>query len=68
LAHLAQNPQRVYTREQVLDAVWKDTAYVTLRSVDVYIRRLREKIELNPDDPRFLITVRGAGYRFQAEK
>jgi DNA-binding response OmpR family regulator len=68
LAHLAQNPRRVFTREQVLDAVWKDTAYVTLRSVDVYIRRLREKIELNPDDPRFLITVRGAGYRFEAEK
>jgi len=68
LAYLAGNPRRVFTREQLLDAVWKDTSYVTLRSVDVYIRRLREKIEVDADDPRNLITVRGAGYRFEAER
>ncbi len=65
LAHLAQNKGKVYTREQLLDSVWRDTAFVTPRSVDVYVRRLREKIEPNPEDPRFLVTVRGAGYRFE---
>lgn len=65
LAFLAENQKRVFSRERLLSAVWKDTSYVTLRSVDVYIRRLREKIEINPDDPRFLVTLRGSGYRFE---
>jgi DNA-binding response OmpR family regulator len=41
---------------------------VTPRSVDVYIRRLREKIEQDPEDPRYLKTARGAGYKFEAAK
>jgi two-component system phosphate regulon response regulator PhoB len=41
---------------------------VTPRSVDVYVRRIREKIEENPDEPRYLKTVRGAGYRFEIPK
>ena len=44
------------------------THYVTPRSVDVYVRRIREKIEANPDEPRYLKTVRGAGYRFEVPK
>ena len=68
LEHFTANPGRVYTREQLLDAVWRDTSYVTARSVDVYIRRLREKIEKDSEDPRFLKTMRGAGYRFEAAK
>ena len=59
---------RVFTRYQLLDAVWRDTAYVTPRSVDVYVRRIREKIEPNAEDPRYLRTVGGTGYRFESPK
>lgn len=68
LEYLARHPGRVFTRDQLLDAVWRDTAFVTPRSVDVYIRRLREKIERDPESPRHLRTVRGAGYRFEVPK
>lgn len=68
LHFLASHPGRVFTRDQVLDAVWRDLSFVTPRSVDVYIRRLREKIERDPEDPRYLKTVRGAGYKFEALK
>ncbi|HKT49646.1 MAG TPA: response regulator transcription factor [Candidatus Angelobacter sp.] len=68
LHFLASHPGRVFTRDQVLDGVWRDMAFVTPRSVDVYIRRLREKIEQDPENPRYLKTVRGAGYKFEAPK
>ena len=57
-----------FTRDQLLDAVWRDTSYVTPRSVDVYVRRIREKIESDPENPRYLRTVRGAGYRFEVPR
>ncbi len=62
LAHLAVNIGKVFRRDQLLDAVW-DARFVTPRTVDVHVRRLREKIELDPGTPRYLQTVRGAGYR-----
>ncbi len=68
LEYLARHAGRVFTRDQLLDAVWRDTRFVTPRSVDVYVRRVREKIEPNPDDPQYLNTVRGAGYRFEIPK
>jgi DNA-binding response OmpR family regulator len=68
LDYLARHAGRVFTRDQLLDAVWRDTAFVTPRSVDVYVRRLREKIERDPENPRHLKTVRGAGYRFEVPK
>jgi DNA-binding response OmpR family regulator len=68
LDFLANNTGRVFSREQLLDAVWKDTSYVTPRSVDVYVRRLREKIEPDPEKPRYLRTVRGAGYKLETGK
>jgi DNA-binding response OmpR family regulator len=68
LDYLARHTGRVFTRDQLLDAVWRDTAFVTPRSVDVYVRRIREKIEPDPETPRYLKTVRGAGYRFEASK
>lgn len=68
LEYLARHPGRVFTRDQLLDAVWRDTAFVTPRSIDVYIRRLREKVERDPENPRQLKTVRGAGYRFEVPK
>ncbi len=65
LEWFVRHPGRVFTRDQLLDVVWRDTQYVTPRSVDVYVRRLREKIEADPENPRYIRTVRGAGYRFE---
>jgi phosphate regulon transcriptional regulator PhoB len=65
LYYLASRPNRVFTRDQLLDAVWGTERFVTPRSVDVYIRRLREKIEADPEKPTHLKTVRGAGYLFE---
>ena len=64
--YLAARPNRVFTRDQLLDAVWGTDRFVTPRSVDVYIRRLREKIETDPENPVHLKTVRGAGYLFES--
>jgi DNA-binding response OmpR family regulator len=68
LDHFARHLGRVFTRDQLLDSVWRDTSYVTPRSVDVYVRRIREKIEPDPENPRYLKTVRGAGYRFEVPR
>src|SRR5579885_3284322 len=68
LEYLAAHRGRVFTRDQLLDAVWKETAFVTPRSVDVYIRRLREKLESDPRHPRYLKTLRGIGYRLESPK
>jgi len=65
LDYLASRPGRVFSRDQLLSGVWRDTAFVTPRSVDVYVRRLREKIERDPEQPQYIVTVRGAGYRFE---
>ncbi len=68
LDYLARHPGRVFSRDHLLDAVWGDARFVTPRSVDVYVRRIREKIELDAENPRYLKTVRGAGYRFEIAK
>ncbi|MBV8205780.1 MAG: response regulator transcription factor [Acidobacteria bacterium] len=68
LEYLARHAGQVFTRDQLLDAVWRDRQYVTERSVDVYIRKLREKVEREPESPVYLRTVRGAGYRFEVPK
>lgn len=68
LEYMARHSGHVFTRDQLLDAVWRDRQYVTERSVDVYIRKLREKIEQRPDEPEYLRTIRGAGYKFEAPK
>jgi DNA-binding response OmpR family regulator len=68
LDYLARHPGRVFSRDHLLDAVWGDARFVTPRSVDVYVRRIREKIESDPESPRYLKTVRGAGYRFEVPK
>jgi DNA-binding response OmpR family regulator len=59
LHYLARHAGRVFTRDQILDAVWKETAFVSPRSVDVYVRKLRAKIEIDPEQPRYLRTARG---------
>ena len=68
LDYLARHPGRVFSRDQLLDAVWGDAKFVTPRSVDVYVRRVREKVEADPENPRYLKTMRGAGYRFEMPK
>jgi len=65
LHYLASRPNRVFSRDQLLDAVWGTERFVTPRSVDVFIRRLREKIEADPVHPRYIKTMRGAGYLFE---
>jgi DNA-binding response OmpR family regulator len=55
---------RVFTREEMLDAVWKNDYTGDARTVDVHIRRLREKIERNPNQPEFIFTKWGVGYYF----
>jgi DNA-binding response OmpR family regulator len=65
LEYLVRHRGRVFTRDQLLDAVWKEGSFVTPRSIDVFVRRLREKIERDPRHPRYLKTLRGIGYRFE---
>ncbi|NLA84921.1 MAG: response regulator transcription factor [Clostridiales bacterium] len=60
----ASNPGKVYSRENLLETVWKYDYLGDLRTVDVHIRRLREKIEKNPSQPEFIFTKWGVGYYF----
>ena len=64
LHFLVSNPRRIFSRDRLLDGVWGRDRFVTPRTVDVHIRRLRSKIEVDPENPRYLQTVRGSGYRF----
>jgi two-component system phosphate regulon response regulator PhoB len=66
LEYLLSHPDRVFSRDQLLDAVWGTQAFVTPRTVDVHIRRLREKIERDSENPVYLRTVRGFGYKFES--
>jgi DNA-binding response OmpR family regulator len=67
LAALIRAPGRVFDRETLLERVWGDSAYRDPRTVDVHIRHLREKIEAEPRQPEYLLTVRGVGYRFRED-
>ena len=66
LYHLAASPNRVFTRNQLLDEVWGFDYFGDSRTVDVHIKRLREKIETDPADPQIIRTVRGIGYMVDA--
>jgi len=65
LARLMAEPGRLLNRQELLRAIWGDSAYRDPRAIDVHIRHLREKLEEKPEEPRLILTVRGAGYRFQ---
>jgi DNA-binding response OmpR family regulator len=65
LCELAANPNKVLSREQLLDRVWGYGYFGDGRLVDVHVRRLRAKIEPDAADPRFVVTVRGLGYKLQ---
>ncbi|WP_422392993.1 response regulator [Neomoorella humiferrea] len=62
---LAANRGRVFTREALLERLWEGDYYGDMRTIDVHIRHLREKIEENPSNPRYILTVRGVGYKFR---
>jgi DNA-binding response OmpR family regulator len=66
LAALMEQPERLFSREELLRAIWGDSAYRDPRGIDVHVRHLREKIEERPEEPILLLTVRGAGYRIHA--
>ncbi|MDA8155375.1 MAG: response regulator transcription factor [Actinomycetota bacterium] len=64
LVYLAERPGKVFSRDMLLDYVWNSEGYVEPRTVDVHIRRIREKIEDDPANPKYIITKRGLGYFF----
>lgn len=64
LFFLSQNRGRVYSRNQIIDHVWGDETFITDRAVDVHVRRLRSQIEKDMDNPQYILTVRGFGYKF----
>jgi len=65
LRFLAENEGKVYSRDVLLDTLWGYDYYGDTRTVDVHIRRLRTKIEEDPSNPKYIITVRGKGYKFK---
>jgi len=67
LHYLASHPGMVFSRDQLLDHVWGNDRTVTPRSVDVYVRRVREKVEPDPRSPTYIQTIHGVGYRFAAD-
>jgi DNA-binding response OmpR family regulator len=62
---MACHPRQVFSRDQLLDLVWGMTEYIDPSTVTVHVRRLREKIEVDPGNPRYIQTVWGVGYRFE---
>jgi len=67
LSCLMERPGKLFTRQELLRAIWGDSAYRDPRAIDVHIRHLREKLEEKPEEPSLILTVRGAGYRFREQ-
>ena len=65
LRTMAAHPGRVYTRQMLLESLWGGSDYREPRTIDVHVRHLREKLEQDPKEPEFILTVRGVGYRFR---
>ena len=65
LACLMGRPGRAFNRQELLRAIWGDSAYRDPRAIDVHIRHLREKLEAKPEEPTLILTVPGRGYRFR---
>jgi len=66
LEYLIDNANRVLTRGQIIDRVWGSNYYGDTKTLDVHVKRIRGKIEPDPANPRFLVTVRGLGYKFES--
>lgn len=65
LAFLAMNPNRVFSKEELFDRIWGMDSIGDMATVTVHIKRIREKIELDPSNPQYIETIWGAGYRFK---
>ena len=65
---LTEHAGKVFSMEQIYEAVWKEPAYNPENTVAVHVRRIREKIEINPKDPRYLKVVWGIGYKIEKHK
>jgi DNA-binding response OmpR family regulator len=65
LRTMASNPGRVYSRRMLLESLWGNADYREPRTIDVHVRHLREKLEHDPAEPEYILTVRGVGYRFR---
>jgi DNA-binding response OmpR family regulator len=65
LAYFAAHPGRVYSRDQLMEAVWGEPFFTDTSTVTVHVRRLRAKLGDDPDAPRFIETVWGVGYRLR---
>jgi DNA-binding response OmpR family regulator len=65
LACLLSRPGHAFNRQELLRAIWGDSAYRDPRAIDVHIRHLREKLEMRPEEPSLILTVPGTGYRFR---
>lgn len=69
LCYFMQNPGHILSKEQIMDKLWDSEGnYIDSSALTVYIRRLRMKIEENPGEPKFLLTVRGMGYKWEESK
>lgn len=64
LAYFIAHPEETLSRDRLLDAVWGYESYPNTRTVDAHIVHLRQKLEKNPEDPRFILTIHGTGYKF----
>ncbi len=62
---LVANPGRVFSRQELMRAIWGDSAYRDPRGIDVHVRHLRESLELSPERPQLIVTVRGVGYKLR---
>jgi DNA-binding response OmpR family regulator len=60
---LMRQPGRAFDRQELMEAIWGESAYRDPRGIDVHVRHLREKLEQRPDRPVLIVTVRGVGYR-----
>jgi len=67
LGYLAEHPGRVFTRDQLITALWEKDRFIEEHNLDVHIHALRQKVELDPDRPRILLTVHGVGYKLESE-
>jgi DNA-binding response OmpR family regulator len=65
LGRLMSDPGRLFNRQELMRAIWGDSAYRDPRGIDVHVRHLREKLEEHPEEPELIRTVRGAGYRLE---
>jgi two-component system response regulator RegX3 len=66
LEYFLRNPGRVLTRGQLIDRIWGANYVGDTKTLDVHVKRLRAKIEIDPGEPKLLVTVRGLGYKLEA--